>query len=590
MATNLCVKLYWDGGTGAKLFKVTGDPPATTYTEITLPGGLNITGRRPCFMEYIDGYLLITNFWKEVLVVYDNGAGTTTCWVAGLNAPSSAGVTVTAGGAGSLTAAVVDAYLTVAHETASGQKLAESNPTANLIAATLNIVNGTVVFGGMGGIADARANKLYGYLGVEGGIARRVFNVAIGTASVTVNLSVAAIEELTALPNNGISIRTQARTPPRTTSRYLYLYHRRAWYGRDDTYPYRVWYSEIDEPESVDPDSYFEDEGKQSIQGLGEQGGALQVMCRRAQNSLTGWSSGRDGAPADMSFRRVHPSIGTINHHSLVNINGKLFYEAEDGLRIWDGSTRLLGKKARGAERFAAHSSQFYQGIALNDSREQCYIYLLFGGSKTQKYVYYYQPGDPDVGGAEQQLPWGLDVRDRLDTVTFSWRNSDGTIIQGSGSSDGRSFVENVLTDVDDLGDSYAKNWVIIPRHDFCDIPGGGLDTEGKRFDRVWLYMNAQTGLVGVNIWAGDERSYEAAYGPNRADVLTDPLMTRVDATYTYDSMAKAVWEYKPDVSGRGITVGISVPSPPVDSVWYGYTVWWTPGSSARLSGSRSAL
>jgi hypothetical protein len=589
------VAIYWNGGTAegdAKLYRVTGDPGALTHNAVTIPVGLTITRRRPCFLEYWENYVIISNFWTQPIMVYYDGS-TTKSWITGLTAPTGAGVTVATNGAGALTATVNSAYITYAHETPSGFKLAESNPSPQLIAVNINAVANKIRFAGLPVASpDGRVNKIYGYLGLEGFLERKVFTMSFGSATADVDLSAAAIAELAAIINDGIEVRPQARTAP-PLIRYIHIYNKRVIYamqGGSPSYPYRFLYSEIDEPESVDPSNIFDDEMKETITGLGPYDGNLIVFCRRAMSGLRGWTSGRDGNPADMSFKRIDNSIGALFHHGILSINRRLYHWAYDGLRMFAGQTRLLGIKALATEAFEAAPMEFYNAIALNDTRENCYVLLLGQRSaSTLKYVYYYQVADPNIGGSDAEPPWGFDVRGRLDTTTFAWRKTDGTIVQGSGSMDGVSRTENIDSNVDDDGDVLAKRWTVIGKHDFCNIPGGALDNEGKRFNRLWLYMNAQTGTVYLKLWAGDERSYPGSYAPSREDSLVDPATLRVETDFTYTPMPKSVWEFKPEVSGRGLTVGFTIYAPPVGSLYYGYTIWSVPGSSGRLASERVA-
>jgi hypothetical protein len=176
----LRLQLFWDGTTGAKLYKVSGSAGSPTYDEITIPEGLTLTKRRPCFSEFYDGYVIITNFWAEPIVVYDDGEGNVNAWLAGLDAPTVT-PTVEAQAGGSLTAVITRAYITYAHETPSGVKLAESNPGDNLLASELDVTDAKIVFSGLPTESpDGRVNRIYGYLGLEGYIPRRVFNVAFG--------------------------------------------------------------------------------------------------------------------------------------------------------------------------------------------------------------------------------------------------------------------------------------------------------------------------------------------------------------------------------------------------------------------------
>jgi hypothetical protein len=396
------------------------------------------------------------------------------------------------------------------------------------------------------------------------------------SGSATVDLSVAAIAELPALPNDGLEPRLLARSVPPDT-RYCFLYHRRMFYSMaEPDYPYRLYYSEPDEPESVDPSNYFDTLSKETQTGLGEHADMLVVFCRRAKYGLQGWSSGRDGNPSDMSFRKVDPAVGTICHHSIVQINGKLYYWSLDGLRIWDGASHWVGLKAEAVAAFNANPDQFYTGIAINDTTRHVY-------------VYYYEPADPTLGGAGDELPWFIDRRSRIDTARVSWREDDGTVLQLTGSADGYVRQENDPDDVDDDSDDYLKRFTIVPKHQFFDVPEGGLLYEGKNYDRVWCYMRGQGGTLEVDLYAGDETAYAQAAAPSRSFELTDPIDASSHDGYDYTSMARSVWEVKPQLSGRGLTVSYSMASPPAGTVWYGYTTWWRPGASSRVAKTKAA-
>lgn len=585
---SLRLQVFWDGVSGAKLYKVTGTVAAPTYTQITLPGGLTLTKRRPCFVEYWDGFVIITNFWQQPVTVYDNGAGTVTAWISGLDAPTGTGIGVGQAG-GSFTGRLTNVYITYAHESATGFKFAESNPSPGLLSATLDLTNASITLSGLPTVSpDGRVNKIYVYLEAEGAIARLAYTQPFGSSTATIDISVAALEDRIALPNDGLQIRPQARTRI-TNVRYATTYHKRVNYGMHDTYPYRLYYSEVDEPEAVDPSNYFDTEGKETITGQGLQADGLVVFGRRCKYLLQGWTSGREGLPADMSFRQVDPAFGTVCHHSIVQVNGKLFFVSEYGGMIWDGANHYIGNKTSMREDFKANPQSFYNGIAAVDVLNTIYTFQPWDPNLgyTQAYVFYYRPSDPNLGDGADEPYWGFDRRTRIDSARASWREDDGTLRMLTGSTDGIVRYDDP-NNVDDDADAYAKRWVIVPKHDFMGVPGGGLDTEGKRFDRLWVFMNCQDGTLQLASYAGDENAYASAYAAGRTENMLDPTVTASHDGNTYSTVAKSVWEYKPDLAGRGITVEFSVASPPVAAVWYGYSCFWRGGASGALAKSKT--
>lgn len=584
----LRLQLWWDGASGVKLFHVEGNAGSPAYTEVTLPGGITFTRRRPCFVEFYDGYVIMTNSFEEPIVVYDDGSSIV-AYRAGIAEPA-AGPTVVAAGSGSLTGTVTSVYITYAYEIpGGGRKLAESNPGSNLVTTPIVVTNGALQVSGLETTSPGRPNKIYIYVGLQGFIPRRAHTQDFGSATATINLTAAALAELTALPNNGISPRLQARTIPPET-RYCFSYQNRVIYAMNEDEPYRFWYSEPDEPESVDPDARFDMLKKETITGVGEYSNALLVFGRRCKYALEGWISGREGLPANMTFRRVHSEIGTVCHHSIISLNKKLFYWAEDGLRLWDGGTRWLGQKSDAIEAFKNDPARFYTGIAINDKASRCYIFMPYRGIiACRPYVYYYENSDPDLGGKESELPWGFDRRTRIDTTRASWREDDGTLIQLTGSADGYVRQENIASDRDDDGDTNEKTWVVVTKHNFMAVPGGGLNTEGKHFDRLWLFIKCQDAdaPVTVNVWAGNEEAYATAFAASRSETMEDVPVPFTSGGFTYMPSSRSVWEYKPEVAGRGATFGIEVPAPPSDAVWYGYTAWWSPGAAGDRSKTR---
>jgi len=584
----LRVQLWWNGTASVKLYKVSGDAGSPTYTQITLPVGITLTKRRPCITEFFDNYLIITNTWEEPIVVYDDGT-TVTAWTAGLAAPTGTGVSVSNGG-GVMEATVSGAYITYAHETATGVKLAETNPTANLLSANIELVDGSLVFSGLPTASpDGRVTHIYGYVALEGEVPRRGFRIAFGSSTATVNMTAAALAEEVALPNNGISVNTQARSAP-PDCRYSFLYHRRMIYAQCGDYHYRFYYSERDDPEAVDPSNYFDMLGHETITGLGQQGDTLIVFGRRCKYGMTGWDSGRDGNPANMAFKQIHPSIGTLSHHSVVNVNGRLYYIAEDGLRIWNGATSWLAKKMDFTAVFDADPASIYNGLAVNDTRVKAYKFLPYtpGGSETAYFVHYYFRSEPDLGGELSETPWFYFTRTRIDSAQISWREDDGTVIYLTGSLDYYIRQENIASDVDDDSDTNAKAMELVTRHNLFNSTGGGLLTEGKRFNRIWTYLRAQGATVTIQPYAGDEQAYSLAYTPNQSDTMLDPATTDVHGGFSYTPAPKGVWEYKPECGGRGLTIRWRIPSPPIGTVWYGYAVFWKPGPSAAMAKQRT--
>jgi hypothetical protein len=370
--------------------------------------------------------------------------------------------------------------------------------------------------------------------------------------------------------------------------RYCRSYHKRMWYAGDPNNPHRLYYSEIGMPEAVGEYNYFDLQDRERISGLGVQGDRLIVFCDvpDATYAVQGWSDGSTGTAPDLRITKLLSGIGCMSHWSIQNINGRLWYEARDGVRVFDGSFSYLQKPSR--EYWATDTTtQTYlaDGVGFNDPRFGTYG-LMFSatGQPTKIYIYSYQDSDPAVGGSGVAPYHSFDTQTRSTGYVAALTEQDGSkrVYFGPGGSDNyvRYFDQD---DPDDDGDAGLKTLTIRTKTYLFDDPGGDRQ-EGKTLVQLWSYLRAESNAWTVYAYGGDDSAEDQATANWSEAVAASASSYQINGTgTTYTAVAKDVHFHIPTkTSGRGFAFKYVVASPQKTVRWRGFGGVWTKGVATR--------
>ena len=532
MALRLSVEWDTSGGAGAgqlDLFKMTeGD---TTKTAVTLPDLITGSDTPPVFQMF-NNRMYIAGAFSDILVFteYEDAKK------AGLTAPGTP-PSVASSGSGSLVGPMRP-FITFVDISDDGVDLVESNPVGG---AQVTFSGGASrVWSDIPATGPDRATHVRGYISAFGGIPRRVFTRVIGTTSVTESMSTAFLAQQPALPNDGSRVLYNRLPPP--YCKYIFRAKRRMFYAGDPNHPSRIWWSEIDEPEAVGELSFEETRDGEPITGLARWNDQLLVFCDGATYELQGWTDGTDGIPPDLRLNKLITGPGCISHHSIVDINDRLWYADRDGPRSYAGGFRYHGLAIRSAWRtdFNANESAYLRSQAVDDKFYNCYV-LLVPKSSAFYWIGHYLETDPVMGGGGRDPLWTNDKRNRKDDSIASWLNADGSRDVVFGGCDGYIRKED-SSDPDDDGDTLAKQITLSLMRSYGDA---GHDIEGgKTLLSVFSMIESESYPWNLETWGGDETVLDQAASEARNEA--------VSAGATASKVATDIWhhDYEP-LSGR---------------------------------------
>ena len=526
------LNVEWNTGGGAseaKVYKMyEGD---TTKTAVTLPSEVIGSNTLPVFATFNDR-LYIAGTFSNILR-FDEYEDLKT---AGIEAPGT-GASITASGSGTLTGTMIP-YITFADIADNGDVLAESNPA---IGDAVDFSSAASrVWADIPSSGPERATHVRGYVSALGGLPRLAWTRIIGTTAVTEGMTTAFLAQQPALPNDGESVVLNRLPPP--NCKYIFRAKRRMFYAGSQDRPSRVWWSEIDEPEAVGANSWEETRDGEHVTGIGRWNDQIIIFCDGATYELQGWTDGSDGIPPDLRLNKLITGPGCISHHSIVDINDRLWYADKDGVRIYDGGFRYVSKTIRTAWRtdFNANESSYFRAQAVDDKFYNCYM-LLIPKSSAFYWIGHYLVTDPAMGGAGRDPWWTNDKRSRKDESLGLYKNADGSRDIVVGGCDGYIRKEDA-SDTDDDGDTLAKQITLSLHRAFGDA---GHDVEGgKTILDVFSIVESETYPFNLSLYAGDE----SALDQTLAEARTEAVGARADA----GNVADDVWNHNfESLSGR---------------------------------------
>lgn len=528
-------------------------PGSATLNALTLPTGVTGYPIHSEHAQYKLRHYLVGAFSSNLTFLEETQTVVTT----GISAPTAAPGLAT-GAAGLLTGSVI-AYLTFKHKLSDGTLVAESDPSP---------ASSTVVFASQQASitsipttgADARTTHVGIYFSVDGASARFAADEPYGTASTTINIAVGSL---------GVVVPSNHGVPP--VAIHIAKYHDRMWYV-SRTNQERIYYSEIGEPEAVGSSSYLLTRDGEASTGIARVRDQLATFCYRCTYDIQGYTS------SDFNVRKVHPEWGCISAPSIVNIAERLFFAAEDGVCIYDGASFLYTMKdirSYWADDRLANIARYNDLAAAND--RQKHVYRLLLRKETSPKSFYY------VGhylGLEEGKPirWTFDVRTREDEAVGEVDGGSGKLQSHTGSCDGYIRQENVDSNADDDGDSYAKKYIVRPGVDlFDDVGAGGEITMGKTFTDMDLFMESDSAAPTLKLYPGEENALDAL---NPAQTITLPTGASSSGSQTF--LGRQQWPLSL-VGISGVGLGFQLEGSSATGVKYrGWDTYWKDGPGTR--------
>ncbi len=470
-----------------------------------LPSGVGSYARRACMIEMKRRKVFAGQFTKILCYTEHNQLVT-----AGITAPLTAPVLATAVGTSLVGNVIV--YVLFRHK--RGTTIVQDS--------NLSTGSATVAFSGLHKpaitsiptAADARVTHVVIFVSVDGALPREWVELALGTTSYSANVGTSDLGDTP--PINAAGELTNSRGVP-PYARFVRTFNSRAWYFGDPRYPYRVWYSEIDEMESVGAESFIDLKQRETITAGGMLGDTLGLFGQQAIYLLQGFDV------EDFVLTRVDGTVGCINHFGMVDVNGIMYWPAEMGYYGWFGAPRLTMKSKSAylwQQQYQANPSRFELGHACDD-RSQSIIKFLTIRTVTPRSRYWigsYQNVDPTQGGGGE-MEWTFDFRGREDSamgVLLSAGTVRGELYTGS--CDGYIRRENVQDDADDDGDEYGK---LVTLETGALAPAHQKGTYVEAFEFTWLDLFVMSENQGYTIEgrAGDDSAYLLDTPPFTLDV-----------------------------------------------------------------------
>lgn len=523
--------LYWGSRNG-----ITG---AYSFTAITLPTGVAATISRPTFTMLPGGNrVVITGMLEPSIVITEDLVAN----ILGIAAPTQA-PTLAAGGGTGLTGAYIG-YYTYAHKIGP-LLVAESSPSPGSV--TLNLVNQNRVWTGLPTTPDnPRVTHLRLYVSIAGAVGRFITEFAIGISTTTEAISDASVLE---------EVSVRRGVPPYTY--YAEAYHDRVYYAGDPTHPERIWFSELNEPESVYVLNYINTHGGEAVTGLKSVRGELLIFTRNATYMLTGFDND------DLTLVKISPVIGCIASHSIINVNEVLFFASEQGKYSYDGEFHYIMDDLMDYWRDDYNlSPALYQDAISVDDRENSCTHMLIPKATGFRYVAYYLP----MNNAASQPWYSIFKRTRKD---YTVGILGGALCTGS--DDGYIRQENVTSNTTDDSDALLKRITIQTRHELGDDVGEE-ERYGKRWTDLDFFVESDNTAWTLSGYTG----MEAAFGATTAYGATVPASLATGFT------AKSHHHFRPiRLTGTGVTLRIQVSSPS-GFKFRGFGADFTSGIEAR--------
>lgn len=533
--------------------------------EQQLPTNVVGLSRKPVFVTFKRRKLILGQFSRPLIVLEDRRV-----YEAGIRPPQT-WPTLSPGSAADINGTVVGAC--TFRQRINNKIIHESDrsPESGAVA----LVNQGRLWTNIPTDADDRVTHVVGYYSFEGDEFREAWERPIGIT--TVDETIGALARDDVIPDIHDLV-----IPPYTG--YGHAWHARAWYaGLDHTHPYRAWYSEPNKPETIE--GHIDTLGLEPITGIYARDDILILFVRRTKYQVRGYTFD------DFKIDRMR-GYGCLSHHSIKeDISGQVWWAAEEGIVV-DDQYAMADLRTYWRRDLAAFPDAFDRSWAIHDRKFSVYK-LCTPRAVTPKSFYYLVSYFPDIAPA-----CSFDIRGREDTAAYY--DDNGNVITGS--CDGIIRRENVDSNGNDDGDSYAKRVIIRTGHLNMGRPGGDTK-EGKNLVRLWTYVTSETTNWTLYAIGGDEDVWRQLSN----EVPIDPYQVIIDNTrhfwreivpfsvlvsqtplnvglgnWLFDLLPETVHVHLPEnVSGRGFVIQIDATAP-IGLRYSGFGGLWEPGETSR--------
>jgi hypothetical protein len=538
------------------------------FTEVTIPIGVGGFNRRPSHVEDHHKRHYFAGQFRKVLTFTEF----LTLHISGIRAPANPpGLAAVAGG--TINASNQIGYISFRHK----------NGSTIIHEGNLSDGSAIVVFDGSkkrqwtlpGGSPEERVTHVVLWVSVDGALPKEVAELPIFTTTYTENTATGALGNPPPVDVDG-NLKQARGVPPYV--RFIVKYHQRMWYGGDPAHPSRWWYSELREFESVGDLNYLDHLENETVVGGGAAGDTLASFGASVAYAIQGWDE------ADFRIYKTSPSIGLVNHFGIVNINEILWFPSELGYFVYvpgAGFRPLMTKDLLSfwRDQYEQNPTAFEDCFAENDrgSRILKCLIPMTTNPKGYYFVAHYQHFDPSVGEGDTLPDWTFDFRDRADYTMGTLRPAGKRRRDlYTGSTDGLIRKENVVTNIDDDGDTYQKLMQWDTPHYFPKEQEGSFN-EGGEFNELTLFLNSEYSAFTIEGRAGGDQAYlgvAAWHEDVKASLEVKGNRTRTPKTDHY---------FRPTgLAGKGVMFRVKIPK--ADRVEYrGIAVGWgDSGTDAR--------
>jgi hypothetical protein len=538
--------------------------------------GIDSTGRRPVMVPF-RGDVVLVGPYSRALIRHRQTKNFHPCGVKG---PTKR-VAVAKGASSGGSSGACLAFVTFLHK--EGHLILAESDRSNVVQIDDAAGEGFVWSSIQNTGAERRVTHVRGYRSMDGSDYRVAWEMPYGLTTITENVSTGRLLQVgPGLDENVI--------PPLGLF-YAVEFDGCVWYARNAEHPYRLWRSKPGEPQYVNPASYADTPGRETITAVARTPGDQMIVFAE-----TGAFIVRKTLGGTFSLERLDSSVGCINHWGIVEIHRRLWFPSRDGYWVWDG----------GAFRFMGHDISPVWEADIKENR------LAFGlgfaiDNRSQKALEFYTPRDPRVdyegfscgtityvakyeaaeparGGSQTQPDWSIDIYGRK--AASALYDANGNVQIGWCDGRLRSFSDE---NADDDGDPLGKPLLIRHGHQLLNQPGDD-EQSGKTLTQLWTYVESELQAWRVYLLGGDESAW-LQMAPDRvtrywyqAVAASEKTAIRVvDAvTKTLKWLPKSVHFFTPARStGRGYTLEIRADSP-VGFAYRGHGAAITNGAAER--------
>lgn len=549
-------------------------PLFASFEFLTIPAGVSYNRITPDFVTFRRYTYVVGQYSPGVVVdpfffkVYQNG----------IPAPGIAPTIAVGTGNPGITETDVIGYVTFAIKLPDGSILMESNPSP--ASNTINLTTDSIDWSGLPtSCTNPDVNVIRLWRSVAGEIPRFAAERPLGTT--TANEEVPTLDLGSELPNTEGTLSNANGVPPHC--RYIESWHDRVWYAGDPVHPTRLWFSEVLKPWAVSPTSFFETRDGETITGLKKIRDKLVIFTKRCTYTIMGWTFD------DFVQTKESSHVGTISHHSIVEIDNRLWFAGEDGVYTYDGGSfqyQMEDLRDYWKDEYLNTTYDFktaYENsVGVDDRFWRTYKLLIPRPTDLPDSLGFYYVGHYTFG---RQAQWVFDLRTRRDMALLG--HSIKYVLTGS--QDGHVRIENYAANHNDDSDSSVITMLIRSSVLLFDQPGGDQEEGGKTFEKITSYVESENNAWTFRAVAGDEDCWEQLTPDNSTYFWKDDIAASFLAVVDYTPghldltyCAKSVHVHYPEkVTGRALCTEYYATSPN-GFKFRGFGGWYGPGPASR--------